>query len=138
MAVELVTDDTDELWAAIEPHLPARRGYSPKGGRPPLDDRPCLRGILYVLREGCRWQKVPSLQLGCPSGPTCWRRFRDWTAAGVWRAAHQTLLAALGEEGMLNLERAIVDSASVRAKKGGRTPARTRPTAARRAASGTP
>src|SRR5262245_39433836 len=128
MAVELVTDDTDELWAAVAPHLPARRGYDPKGGRPPLDDRPCLRGIRYVLREGGRWQKLPSAALGCPSGSTCWRRFRDWTAAGVWRKTHHLLLAVLGQQGLLNLERAIVDSASVRAKKGGRTPARTRPT----------
>jgi transposase len=138
MAVELVTDDTDELWAAVEPHLPPRPGYSPKGGRPRLpDDRAALRGILYVLRQGCHWQKLPSGDLGCPSGSTCWRRFRDWTATGVWGKAHHALLAALGEEGLLNLGRAVVDSASVRAKKGGRTPARTRPTAAKGGASGT-
>ena len=32
MAVELVTDDTGELWAALAPYLPAQRGYSPKRG----------------------------------------------------------------------------------------------------------
>lgn len=32
MAVELVTDDTGELWAALETYLPAQRGYCPKGG----------------------------------------------------------------------------------------------------------
>lgn len=138
MAVDLTPDLTDELWAAVAPHLPPRpRDHNPKGGRPACDDRACLRGILYLLREGCRWQRVPSAALGCPSGSTCWRRFRAWTAAGVWAKAHLQLLDLLGDAGVLNLERVVVDSASVRAVKGGRTPGRTRRTAGRRAASGT-
>ena len=137
MPQNLTPDHTEELWAAIRPHLPPRPAYRPKGGRPFCDDRAALTGILYLLREGCKWQKIPSKALDCPSGSTCWRRFRDWTAAGVWRKAHRQLLALLGEEGLVNLERVIVDSASVRAQKGGRTPGRPRWTAARRAASAT-
>jgi transposase len=101
----------EELWSAIRPHLPPRPSYRPKGGHPFCDDKAALRGILYLLREGCKWQKIPSKSLGCPSGSTCWRRFRDWTAAGVWAKAHQQLLDLLGEEGLVNLERVIVDSA---------------------------
>jgi transposase len=120
MAVDLTPDLHDELWQALEAHLPPRpRDHNPKGGRPPKDDKACLRGILYVLRVGCRWQKLPSKALGCPSGSTCWRRFRTWTQAGVWSAAHVQLLDLLGEEGVLNRERVLVDSASVRAQKGG-------------------
>ena len=138
MAVDLTPDLHEELWQAIEPHLPPRpRNHNPKGGRPRKDDKACLRGILYVLREGCRWQRLPSKALDCPSGSTCWRRFRDWTAAGVWARAHHRLLDLLGEEGLLDLERVIVDSASVRAQKGGRTPGRPPSTAARTAASAT-
>ena len=138
MAVDLTPDLHDDLWQAIEAHLPARpRDHNPKGGRPPKDDKDCLRGIIYVLREGCRWQKLPSKALGCPSGSTCWRRFRQWSAAGVWGHAHLQLLDLLGEEGVLDLERVIVDSASLRAQKGGRTPAATPPTGARRAANAT-
>jgi transposase len=137
MAVNLTADDTQELWDALRPHLAPRPTYRPKGGRPFCDDRACLRGILYLLREGCKWQKIPSAALGCPSGSTCWRRFRDWTAAGVWAKAHLQLLDLLGEEGLVDLERVIVDSASVRAQKGGRTPAPPPSTAARRAASAT-
>jgi transposase len=138
MAVDLTPDLSDELWQAIAPHVPAHKPRTPKGGRPPADDRACLRGILYLVREGCKWQKIPSDALGCPSGSTCWRRFRDWTAAGVWAKAHLRLLDLLGEEGVLNLERVVVDSASVRAQKGGRTPGPRPWTAARTAASGTP
>lgn len=120
MAVDLTPDFHDELWQAIQAHLPPRsRNHNPKGGRPRAKDKACLRGILYVLREGCRWQRLPSKALRCPSGSTCWRRFHAWTKAGVWSAAHVQLLDLLGEEGLLNLERIIVDSASVRAQRGG-------------------
>jgi transposase len=126
---------TDELWDAIAPHLPQRR-RSPKGGRPPVRDRDCLVGVLFVLREGLRWQSLPT-EMGCGSGSTCWRRFRQWTEAGVWAKAHRQMLELLGEQGLLQLERAVIDCASVRALKGGRTPAPARSTGPRKAASGT-
>ena len=137
MAKNLTPDLTDELWDALSPHLPPRPAHDPKGGHPWADDKAALRGILYLLREGCRWQKIPSAALDCPSGSTCWRRFRDWTAAGVWGKAHLRLLDLPGEEGVLDLRRIVVDSASVRAQKGGRIPGATPPTGARRAASAT-
>lgn len=137
MAKDLTPDLTDELWQAIAPRLPVRPAHCPKGGHPWADDKAALRGILYLLRQGCKWQAIPRKDLDCPSGSTCWRRFRDWTALGVWSAAHEQLLELLGQEGVLNLERVIVDSASVRAQKGGRTPAATPPTGASAAASAT-
>jgi len=138
MPKDLTPDLTDELWGAIAPHLPARpKDHNPKGGRPRADDRACLRGIVYLLREGCRWQSIPSLSLDCPSGSTCWRRFRDWTAAGVWDEAHLQLLDLLGEEGVLDLRYIVVDSASCRAQKGGYIPDPIRPTEARKAANAT-
>jgi transposase len=108
---------TDELWSAIAWYLPEHPA-SPKGGRRRVPDRDCLRGILFVLREGIRWQSLPK-ELGCGSGSTCWRRFHEWAEAGVWWQAHCHLVAALGEHGLLNLERAVVDSASARAHSGG-------------------
>lgn len=137
MSAKLTPDPTDELWAAIAPHLPPRPAYRPKGGHPFCDDHAALTGILYLLREGCKWQSIPSQSLGCPSGSTCWRRFRDWTAAGVWTKAHRQLLRLLGEEGLVDLQRVIADSASIRAQKGGRTPGRRPWIAARTAANAT-
>jgi transposase len=49
MAEQLVPD---ELWAAIEPLLPAKPPHR-KGGRPWIEDRAVLGGIIYVLRAGC-------------------------------------------------------------------------------------
>jgi transposase len=105
-----------------------------QGGRPPVPDRACLEGIIFVLKTGMPWPMLPT-ELGYGSGSTCWRRFRDWTRLGVWPELHRRLLRVLGRRGRLNLERAVIDSASVRALKGGRTPGRTPPTAASRAVS---
>jgi hypothetical protein len=49
----------------------------------------------------------------------CWRRLRDWQAAGAWHRLHALLLAELRAAGRLELTRAIADSAHVRALKGG-------------------
>jgi transposase len=126
---------SEALWNAIAPLLPERKP-SPKGGRPPVSDRACLEGIIFVLKTGMPWQMLPT-RLGYGSGSTCWRRFHAWTQLGVWPELHRRLLRVLGRRGRLNLERAVIDSASVRALKGGRTPARTPRIAAKMAVNAT-
>ena len=61
---------------------------------------------------------------------TCWRRLRDWQAAGVWDELHRTLLDRLGRAGQIDWSRAAADSATVPAKGGASRPVPTRPTAA--------
>jgi transposase len=78
MAKPLVSDD---LWAAVAPLLPPERP-KPKGGRPRIPDRAALTGILFVLRTGTPWEHLPA-EMDFGSGMTCWRRLRDWQAAGV-------------------------------------------------------
>src|ERR687893_416250 len=79
---------SDALWALIAP-LPPELPPRPKGGRPPLDDRKALEGIVFVLRTGIPWAMLPK-QMGCGSGMTCWRRLRDWQGGGGWGALHRT------------------------------------------------
>ena len=74
-----------------------------------------------MLKTGMPWQMLQT-RLGFGSGSTCWRRCHAWTGLGVWPELHRRLLRVLGRRGQLNLERAVIDSASVRALKGGRTP----------------
>ena len=132
MAAELLPD---ALWREVEPLLPAHPPQ-PKGGTAPRSDRDCLRGIIFVLRTGIQWQMLPAEVFGV-SGSTCWRRLRDWTAAGVWPAVHLRLVRLLEARGAVDHSIGVIDSASVRALKGGRTPAPTPPTAASGGASGT-
>lgn len=119
---------SDELWARIQPLLPLKPRRSRWRGRLPLDDRARLNGILFVLLTGIRWTDLP--QLGYGFGMTCWRRLRDWQAAGVWDQLHALLLAQLRAAGRLDLARAVADGSHVHALKGGRQPDRARSTAA--------
>jgi transposase len=114
MAEPLVSD---ALWTRIEPLIPKHHSPTPKGGRPPVEDRAALEGILFVLKTGIPWEDLPP-QFGC-CGMTCWRRLRDWHAAGVWDRLHQLLLSDLRKADQLDWSRAAVDSSSVRAVGGG-------------------
>ena len=120
------------LWKRIKPLLPAAVA-SPKGGRPRLDDEAALNGILFVLRTGIPWEKLPQ-ELGFGSGMTCWRRLRDWQASGVWHQLHMLLLAELRRADRLDFSRASIDGSSVPSPRGAHTPGPIRQTAASSAA----
>src|SRR5919206_3751037 len=132
MAKPLVSD---ALWETIAPLLPDEPP-KPKGGRPRVPDRAALTGIIFVLKSGIPWEMLPQ-EMGCGSGSTCWRRLRDWEAAGVWEGLHRVLLDRLGEADEIDWSRASLDSASIPAKRGARRSARTRRIAANRARSAT-
>ena len=121
MAKELVTD---ELWEIIEPLLPPE-APKPQGGRPRVEDRAALSGIIFVLKSGIPWEMLPQ-EMGCGSGVTCWRRLREWQEAGVWERLHQVLLDRLGQADQIEWERACLDSASIPAKRGATKSARIR------------
>lgn len=114
MAKPLVSD---ALWERIEPLFPELPPH-PRGGRPWVGNREALTGILFVLRSGIPWEMLPQ-EMGCGCGMTCWRRLRDWQAAGVWDQLHRVLLDELREADEIDWSRAVVDSASVRALAGG-------------------
>jgi transposase len=81
---------TDEFWDVVKPLLP-KEPPRPRGGRPRISNRATFTGILFVLKSGIPWQMLPQ-EMGCGSGMTCWRRLREWQAAGVWEmASHDAL-----------------------------------------------
>ena len=132
MAKELVSD---ALWERVRPHLPPHPPR-PKGGRPPIDDRRCLTGILFVLKTGIPWEELPA-ELGCGSGMTCWRRLRDWQKAGVWQSLWSAMLDELGKAQRIDWSKAILDACTTRAIFGGSAPALTPPIAAKTAPNAT-
>jgi transposase len=109
----------DTLWRIVEPLLPRRRTSRRKGGRPPVENRKALAGVLFVLRTGIPWEYLPQ-EMRCGCGMTCWRRLKRWQRAGVWRKLHETLLEELNAAGKIDWSRAVVDSTSVRAVHGGK------------------
>jgi transposase len=114
MAAPLVSD---ALWSLFSPLLPPHPPR-PRGGRPPIEDRAALTGILFLLKSGIPWEMLPR-EMGCGSGMTCWRRLRDWQEAGVWHAFHRALLDRLGRAGLIDWRRCSLDAASLPAKAGG-------------------
>jgi transposase len=107
---------SDELWEIIEPLLPPE-APKPQGGRPRVEDRAALSGIIFVLKSGIPWEMLPQ-EMGCGSGVTCWRRLGEWQEAGVWERLHRVLLDRLGQADQIEWERASLDSASIPAKRG--------------------
>ena len=109
----------DELWALVEPLLPAQP-RPPYGGRHrTISDRACLAAIVYMARTSTPWRLLPARELGCGSPATCWRRLTEWANAGVFDLLHLEVLDGLGIAGGLDWSRAAVDTMSVRAKRGG-------------------
>src|SRR5512147_706219 len=127
MAKPLIPED---LWKAIEPLLPPEPP-KPKGGRPRLDNRAVLTGILFVLKTGIPWEMLPP-EMGCGSGMTCWRRLRDWQKAGIWEGLHRSLLERLSKAEQIDWSRASIDSGSVPAPGGAKKPGQTQRIAANR------
>ena len=107
----------DELWELIRPLIPPHPPQ-PKGGRPFLDDRKALTGIIFLLKTGLPWEDLPQ-EMGCGCGMTCWNRLRDWQAAGVWDRIQEILLARLRGADKIDFGRFIVDTGHVRAVGGG-------------------
>ena len=94
---------SDAHWAAIEPLLPRL------GGKPRVDDRRVISGVLHRYREGLRWRTIPA-----EYGPrtTSFNRWNRWSEKGIWQA----LLAALAGCGDPP-EMAMIDSTAVRAHR---------------------
>ena len=103
---------THEQVERLRPHFPKPRG------KPRVDDRRVLSGILHVLRNGLRWQDAPANY-----GPhkTLYNRFVRWSRLGVFARIFQDL-AHPGVEG----DTLMMDSTHLKAhrtaaslKKGG-------------------
>jgi transposase len=80
---------SDKQWQKMAPLFP-QHPPSPKGGRPRIDDRECLEGLLWLLHSGGRWRDIPR---DLPSGSTCWRRLHEWAEAGVLEKIQAVLVA---------------------------------------------
>ncbi|MFB9993749.1 IS5 family transposase [Deinococcus oregonensis] len=99
---------TDEQWQRLQPLLPSRLGL----GRPYLEHRPIVSGILWVLRTGAPWRDVPE-RFG--KWITIASRFRRWNAKGIWQQIWAALQRQADLKGQLDWSMHFVDGTVIRA-----------------------
>ncbi len=95
---------TDEQFARIVPYLPTNTR-----GKPRVDDRRVISGIIHVLKSGGRWIDAPAVY-----GPrkTLYNRFVRWAAKGVWAKLFHALASAGGPPAHV-----LIDASAVKAHR---------------------
>lgn len=120
---------SDELWALLAPVLADLDPPAPTG-RPRIDQRKALDGIIYHLRTGCQWNALPR-EFGDDS--SVHRTFQRWLELDVLDGLWGHLLEACEDLGGVDWEWQAADGALGKARKRGTASARTRPIGASRA-----
>ena len=91
-------DLTEVEWRILRVLLPIERDVGKRGrGRPPEDNRNVINGILWRLRTGAPWRDIPEKYGNWNS---IFRRFRRWSASGVWESAAVALAETMAESGL--------------------------------------
>ncbi len=102
-------DLTNAQGERLQPLLPPQK---PHTGRPAVDHRRILNGMLWMLRPGAPWHDVPERD-----GP--WRtvasRFYRWRRAGVFQHLFDTVKPQADATGQLDGDVHFIDSPLVRA-----------------------
>ncbi|WP_242602903.1 IS5 family transposase [Leptospira noguchii] len=93
-----------------------KENVNPKGGRNRVPTRVVMSGIIYRMKTGCQWRAIPN-ELG--SGQTCHRRFQEWERAGVFKKIYKSILKYYDVKNQIAWDWASMDSAMVKAPKGG-------------------
>ena len=95
---------SDEQFAQLQPLLP-----TDTRGKPRVDDRRVISGIVHVLKSGCRWVDAPP-----DYGPrkTLYNRFVRWAAKGVWTDIFHALASSGGPPASV-----LIDSSAVKAHR---------------------
>jgi transposase len=84
-------DLSEAEWRVLDPVLPPIKG---RRGRPPIDRRATINGILWRLRTGAPWRDVPE-RYG--EWNSIARFFRRWCANGLWEVIATTLAEAMAD-----------------------------------------
>jgi transposase len=105
---------TDEQMERLKPFFPKSHG------KPRVDDRRVLSGIIFINRNGLRWCDAPR-EYGPPK--TLYNRWKRWGDMGVFARMMEGLACDGGEEKTVMIDatylKAHRTASSLRAKKGG-------------------
>ena len=100
---------TDEQWSQLAPLLPPQR---PRTGRPSLDHRTILNGILWIKRSGSAWRDLPE-RYG--NWKTVSSRFYRWQQQGIWAEVFTRVQERADHAGHVDWEVQMIDSTIIRA-----------------------
>lgn len=107
----------DELWEIIEPIL--KEHDPPKStGRPRIDQRQALDAIIFRMRSGCQWNRLP--KEGFPDDSSAVHRtLQRWVELGVLDLIWEKLIEECEELGGVDFEWQAADGAMGKARFGG-------------------
>jgi len=107
----------DRLWHKMEPLLPPRKPHPLGCHNPRVPDRDAMNAILFVLRTGCQWNALDAT--GICSCSSAYRRFREWTQAGVFEEFWRQGLFKYDKLKGINWSWVSMDAAMTKAPLGG-------------------
>ena len=116
--LETLWEVPDELWERIEPILLEDAPPPPKehGGRPRIDLRAALNGIIFRLRTGCQWNQLPR-HFGDDTSIHRW--FGRWCRHGVFARVWAVLVEQCDELGAVQWKWQAADGRLGKARFGG-------------------
>jgi putative transposase len=107
---------SEDLWARIEPILQEDAPPPKNPGRPRAGWRQMLNGIIFRMRSGCQWNRLPK-EFGDDS--TVHRWFQRWCRRGVMERIWAALVADCDELQGVDWEWQSADGALAKARFGG-------------------
>ena len=116
--LDTIWEINDQLWQRIEPILCEDAPPKPKanGGRPRINWRSAINGIIFRLRSGCQWNKLPK-HFGDDSSVHRW--FQRWCRNGILERTWAVLIEECDEFGAVNWRWQAVDGRLGKARFGG-------------------
>ncbi|HKO94839.1 MAG TPA: IS5 family transposase [Polyangiaceae bacterium] len=87
-------------------------------GRPPISTIKVIETLRFFVREGVQWRELRATA-GYSSGSTLRRRLEEWSATALLRRVHVALIRLVRAGPEAAPWDVVVDSCSVRAKRGG-------------------
>src|SRR5947199_9703940 len=102
---------TDQEWERLKPHLPPEK---PERGRPNVEHRRIINGILWRERTGAPWRDLPERY-----GPwsTVYSRFWRWRVAGIWDRIFAAIQQGADAAGKVDWSVHFVDGTVIRAQQ---------------------
>ena len=111
----------DDLWGVVERVL-SELDPPKRTGRKRIDSRGALDAIIFRLRSGCQWNRLPR---EFPDDSSVHRTFQRWVKLGVFDRIWAVLLEACEDLGGCDWEWQAADASMGKARFGGISSART-------------